>query len=161
MARTFASTLGRRKISIPALTPAATRTCSHHIPGAMAAVPAAARAPTASMISTRSSETTSATASNRARLSHNAHPWSPSQSVRFTVRLLIPWCQASGPRAALNRSARLRRPAPVPARELDLEVERLLQQLRGQRRPDRAGGDDPTPLEQQHVRDADGDLLDV
>ena len=64
-------------------TPAATRICSHHRSGAIRAVTVPARAPTASMISTRSSETTSATASRKARLSQSAQAWSPSQSVKF------------------------------------------------------------------------------
>ena len=43
-----------------------------------------ARAPTASMINTRSSDSTSATPSKMVRVSQSAQGLSPSQSVKFT-----------------------------------------------------------------------------
>src|SRR5215218_9482265 len=90
MLRTRLSNVGRSNRSMSTETAAAVRICSHQSPGARTATPAAARAPTACMIRTKSSDTTSATASRKARLSQIAQLLSPSQSVKFSPTVYPP-----------------------------------------------------------------------
>ena len=137
MLRTLSIRVGRSSSSMPTLTPAATRICSHHRSGATTATPAPASAPTASMINTRSSDMISATASRKASPSQIAQAWSPSQSVKFTPTSRCLSCRASilpdgrnrppvprrGSSIASRASASPRRPAAVRLGQRQRQVE--------------------------------------
>src|ERR671910_273288 len=183
MLRTRLSSVGRSKSSMRTDTAAAVRICNHHRPGVRTATPAPARAPTASMISTRSRDKTSATASRKARLSQIAQLFSPSQSVKFSPTVYPPSFNGarsaeesppdhaearflSSPPQAADRGPELRSRSdgsgdpPAPGLlQIQRQLERRRQMVRSQGVPQLAGGNDPPTPHQQSVGDAVGNLF--